>query len=146
MTGPFGRRTGLLALLAGLAACAAPEPPPPVVLPSEDPEPERVYSPGPIPWADLSEEHKRRARAGLARIGESADDDETLQARWMIMSPAQQRFLIRRPPPPPARPARPAARGRAAPARHPAHAPARPATTPPRRTPPPPRRPTTPQR
>ena len=129
MKGLFGRRAGLLALLAGLGACAAPEPPAPVVVPSDDPEPERVYSPGRIPWADLSEEHKRRARAGLARIGDPVDDDETLQARWMLMSPAQQRFLIRRPPPPPARPARAPARG----------------TAPSRRTPPPPPRRTTTQ-
>lgn len=125
MNGPFGRRAGLLALLAGLGACAAPEPPAPAVMPSDDPEPERVYSPGPIPWSELSDEHKRRARAGLARIGDPVDDDETLQARWMIMSPAQQRFMIRRPPPPPARTARGPAR---------APAPAR------RTTPPPPRR------
>ena len=98
MTRRFGRRAGLLALLAGLSACAQPEPPAPVVTAPADPEPERVYAPGPIAWADLSEEHKRRARAGLERMGEDApDDDETLQARWMIMSPAQQRFLIRRP-------------------------------------------------
>ena len=108
MSRRFGRRAGLFALLAALSACA--EPPeaeqPVVTAPPQDPEPERVYSPGAIPWADLSDEHKRRARAGLARIGDPVDDDETLQARWMIMSPAQQRYLIRRPPPPPARPAR----------------------------------------
>ncbi|MBW6400103.1 hypothetical protein KPL78_19750 [Roseomonas sp. HJA6] len=107
MSRRFGRRAGLFALLAALSACATPpEPEQPVATaPPEDPEPERVYSPGAISWADLSEEHKRRARAGLARIGDPVDDDETLQARWMIMSPAQQRYLIRRPPPPPARPA-----------------------------------------
>lgn len=140
MTAPFGRRAGLLALLAGLAACAAPEPPAPVVVEPTDPEPERVYSPGRIAWADLSEEHKRRARAGLVRGGESpdaVDEDEELQARWMIMSPAQQRFLIRRPPPP--RPvARPAPQGRTRSTR--------PATQSTRRAPPPPpRRPRTQQ-
>ena len=140
MTGPFGRRAGLLGLLAALAACAAPEPPPPEVLPSADPDPDRVYAPGAIAWADLSEEHKRRARAGLVRIGESpdsVDEDEELQARWMIMSPAQQRFLIRRPPPPPRPAARPAARGRPAPTRPATRQPTR------RTPPPPPRRPAT---
>lgn len=130
MTRRFGRRAGLLALLAGLSACAQPEPPAPVVTAPADPEPERVYAPGPIAWADLSEEHKRRARATLTRMGEDApDDDETLQARWMIMSPAQQRFMIRRPPPP-----RPPARGRQAPAnRARTRAPAARTTAPPRR-------------
>ena len=129
MTRRFGRRAGLFALLAGLSACAAPEPPAPVVAAPADPEPERVYAPGPIAWSDLSDEHKRRARAALARIGDPVDDDETLQARWMIMPPAQQRFLIRRPPPP-----RPPARSRQAPAhRARSRAPAARTTTPPRR-------------
>jgi hypothetical protein len=140
MTRRFGRRAGLLALLAGLAACAAPpeeQPAAAPVLQDPDPEPEEVYSPGRIPWTDLTEEHKRRARAALTRLGEDIPDDATLQARWLLMSPAQQRYSIRRPPPPPARPT--VRRGRAAPARRPA-ARARPPATPApaRRRPPPP--------
>jgi hypothetical protein len=99
------RRAFLLGLLATLSACATPEPEP-VVIADPDPDPEQVYTPGPIPWANLTEEHKRRARQGLSRLGEDVPDDETLQARWMIMSPAQQRFMIRRPPPPPPPPRR----------------------------------------
>jgi hypothetical protein len=140
MNGPrIGRRATLLALLAGLSACATPPPPPPRPV-DPDPDPETVYTPGPIPWADLTEEHIRRARQGLTRLGEDVPDDATLQARWLLMSPAQQRFMIRRPPPPP----RPVARGRGAPARR---TPARGATpqrgrttAPVRRTPPPPPR------
>lgn len=110
MTVPtMGRRALLLALLASLGACAAPEEPAPVIT-DPDPDPEQVYRPGPISWADLTDEHKRRARQALTRMGESVPDDDTLQARWMTMSPAQQRFMVRRPPPP--APARPAARGR----------------------------------
>lgn len=139
MTNPFGRRAGLFALLAGLSACAAPEPPPPPVVVSPDPEPERVYSPGRIAWADLSDEHKRRAHAGLARMGDPVDEDESLQARWMIMSPAQQRFLIRRPPPP--APVRARARStRTAPRRGRTAAPQRSRAAPARRTAAPPRR------
>jgi hypothetical protein len=139
MNGPrIGRRAALLAMLAGLAACAAP-PPAPVRPADPDPDPEQVYTPGPIPWADLTEEHIRRARQGLTRLGEEVPDEATLQARWMLMSPAQQRFMIRRPPPPP-RPAPVrggAARTRGAPVR--AAAPRRPAP-PARRAPPPQRR------
>ena len=113
----MGRRALLLALLASLGACAAPEAPAPVVT-DPDPDPEQVYRPGPISWADLTDEHKRRARQALTRMGESVPDDDTLQARWMTMSPAQQRFMIRRPPPP--APARPAARGRSTNTRQPA--------------------------
>jgi hypothetical protein len=135
MTQRFGRRAGLLALLAGLSACAAPTPAPVVPAVPEltgDPDPEDVYSPGPIAWAELTDEHKRRARAALGRMGEDVpDDDAELQARWLIMSPAQQRYVIRRPPPPP-RPARPVARARS--------------RAPTRRTPPPPPRRTTPRR
>ena len=137
MNGPvIGRRAGLRALLAGLAARAAPEPPAPVVPADPDPDPETVYTPGPIPWDNLTEEHKRRARQGLTRLGEDVPDDATLQARWMIMPPAQQRYLIRRPPPPP--PPRAAARGRGTPARG---TPARGTTPAGRRPPPPPPRP-----
>lgn len=128
MTRHFGRRAGLLALLAGLSACATPAPAPVAPAVPEltgDPDPEDVYSPGPIPWADLTEEHKRRARAALGRMGEDVpDDDAELQARWLIMSPAQQRYVIRRPPPPP----RPAVR------RAPTRTPPRRTTTPPHRT------------
>ena len=102
---PVTRRALLLGLLAALSACAAPEPEP-VVIVDPDPDPEQVYTPGPIPWANLTEEHKRRARQALTRLGESVPDDETLQARWMLMPPAQQRFMIRRPPPPPPPPPR----------------------------------------
>jgi hypothetical protein len=102
----------LLALAATVSACAAPEPEAPVVVADPDPDPEQVYTPGPIPWANLTDEHKRRARQALTRLGEDIPDDETLQARWMIMSPAQQRFMIRRPPPPPPPPRR-TGRGRA---------------------------------
>jgi len=107
VSGPPVRRRALgLLLLATLGACAAPEPtaaPPPD---DDDPDPERVYTPGPIPWTSLTDEHKRRARQGLTRLGEDIPDEETLQARWLIMSPAQQRFMIRRPPPPPPPPRR----------------------------------------
>jgi len=120
------RRAFLLAMLAALGACAAPEPTAPSIPADPDPDPETVYTPGPIPWANLTDEHKRRARQALTRLGEDIPDDATLQARWMTMSPAQQRFMIRRPPPPP----RPAARGRA---RARGRAPAR-TTTPARRT------------
>lgn len=99
------RRALLLAMLAGVGACAAPEPEPTPPV-ADDPDPETVYTPGPIPWSDLTEEHKQRARQGLARIGEDIPDDETLQPRWILMSPAQQRFMIRRPPPPPPPPRR----------------------------------------
>ncbi|MBR0652647.1 hypothetical protein GXW78_23520 [Roseomonas terrae] len=136
MTRRFGRRAGLLALLTGLAACAStpPEQPAAPVVQDPDPEPEEVYSPGAIPWANLTEEHKRRARAALTRLGEDIPDDATLQARWMLMPPAQQRYSIRRPPPPPPRPrAAPARRGRAT-------TPARRSPAPTRRTPTPPRR------
>lgn len=122
---PTGRRALLLALLAGLAACAAPEPETPVPDPDPDPDPEEVYSPGPIPWANLTDEHKRRARQGLTRLGEDIPDEETLQARWLTMSPAQQRYMIRRPPPPPPRPTRAPVRGST-----PARRSAAPATTP----------------
>ena len=108
---PTGRRALLLALLAGVAACAAPEPETPAPVADPDPDPEEVYSPGPIPWANLTDEHKRRARQGLTRLGEDIPDEETLQARWLTMSPAQQRYMIRRPPPPPPRPTRAPARG-----------------------------------
>jgi hypothetical protein len=135
MIGPvIRRRAALLAMLAGLSACATPTPPPPVVPSDPDPDPERVYSPGPIPWENLTEEHRRRARQGLTRLGEAVPDDATLQARWMVTPPAQQRFLIRRPAPP----SRPVARGRGTPAR--GSTPARPSTPPPTRRPPPPRR------
>lgn len=144
MNGPvIGRRAGLLALLAGLAACAAPEPPAPVLPADPDPDPETVYTPGPIPWDNLTEEHKRRARQGLTRLGEDVPDDATLQARWMIMPPAQQRYLIRRPPPPPPPRQAERGRGRTAPARGTAQrgtAPARRTAAPsppPRRRPPP---------
>jgi hypothetical protein len=129
-----GRRALLLAMLAGLSACAAPAPPPAPVVPADpDPDPESVYTPGAIPWENLTDEHKRRARQGLTRLGEDVPDDATLQARWMIMPPAQQRYMIRRPPPPPPRVV-PRGRGRA-PAR--GAAPARRGAAPPRRTPPP---------
>jgi len=160
MTARFGRRAGLMALLAGLAACAQqpPEEQPPATPVLVDPEPERVYSPGAISWADLSDEHKRRASATLARMGDPVEDEATLQARWMLMSPAQQRYLIRRPPPPPARPAASSRssrgsarrgttpqRGRQSPQRN--STPQRSGTTQQRRsTPTPPRRPTTPPR
>ncbi len=139
MTAPLTRRAGLLALLAGLSACATPPPPAPVVPADPDPDPETVYTPGPIPWENLTEEHKRRARQGLTRLGEDVPDDATLQARWMITPPAQQRFLIRRPPPPPPRPV---ARGRGQPGRGtPARGtPARGTAAPARRAPPPPPR------
>ena len=109
---PTGRRALLLALLAGVAACAAPEPETPAPVADPDPDPEEVYSPGAIPWANLTDELKRRARQGLTRLGEDIPDEETLQARWLTMSPAQQRYMIRRPPPPPPRPTRAPARGR----------------------------------
>ncbi len=134
---PVTRRAVLLGLLATLSACAAPEPEP-LVITDPDPDPEQVYTPGPIPWANLTEEHKRRARQGLTRLGEDVPDDETLQARWMIMPPAQQRFMIRRPPPPPPPPRRTPARGARAPAR--GTAPARATPPPPPRRPAPPRR------
>lgn len=128
MKGPAGaRRALLLALLGALSACAGPEGPAataPVADP--DPDPEQVYSPGPIPWENLTEEHKRRARQALTRLGEDIPDEATLQARWLTMSPAQQRYMIRRPPPPPP----PAARRPAAGSRAPAP-PAATATTPP---------------
>lgn len=91
------RRLFCLLPLAALAACAQ-EQPPPVTTEPEGPEPERVYSPGPIPWEQLSEEHRRRARQMLARHQEAVPEDEdALRARWDAMSPAQQRFVIRRP-------------------------------------------------
>ncbi len=109
------RRWLLLGLVATVAACA-PDAEPVTVITEPDPDPETVYTPGPIPWSNLTEEHKRRARQALTRLGEDVPDDETLQARWMIMSPAQQRFMIRRPPPPPPPPRRGTpARGRGAP-------------------------------
>jgi hypothetical protein len=109
----MGRRAFLLAILSALGACAAPEPPAPIAIATADPDPdpEQVYSPGAISWAELTDEHKRRARAALTRVGESVPDDDALQARWMTMSPAQQRFMIRRPPPPPPRPVSRSSRG-----------------------------------
>lgn len=90
------RRLFCLMSLAALAACA--ETPTPAATEPEGPEPERVYSPGPIAWDQLSEEHRRRARQMLARHQESVPDDEdALRARWNAMSPAQQRFAIRQP-------------------------------------------------
>ena len=90
------RRLFCLMSLAALAACA--ETPPPAPTEPESPETERVYSPGPIAWDQLSEEHRRRARQMLARHQESVPDDEdALRARWNAMSPAQQRFAIRQP-------------------------------------------------
>lgn len=122
---PPGRRAALLGFLAMLGACATPEPPATVAPPDDDPDPdpERVYTPGPIPWANLTDEHKRRARQVLTRLGEDIPDEETLQARWLIMSPAQQRFSIRRPPPPPPPPRR-STRGGRTPARSSRPAPA----------------------
>lgn len=139
-----GRRAALLALLSGLSACAAPPPPAPVVTTDPDPDPESVYTPGPIAWDSLTEEHKRRARQGLTRMGEDVPDDATLQARWMIMPPAQQRYMIRRPPPPPPPRVVARGRGRGAPARGATARNAAPvrrgAPLPPPRRPPPPRR------
>jgi hypothetical protein len=90
------RRLFCLLPLAILAACAETETAPVTAEPS--PEPERVYSPGPIPWEQLSEEHRRRARMMLARHGEAVpEDEEALRVRWGAMSPAQQRFAIRAP-------------------------------------------------
>jgi len=101
------RRGVLLAMLAALGACAMPDAASAPAAPDgPDPDPEPVYAPGPIPWESLTEEHKRRARQALARIGEAVPDDEALAARWARMSPAQQRFMIRRPPPPPLPPPR----------------------------------------
>ena len=137
MSRRFGRRAGLFALLAGLSACATPDAEPVATAPEpeQDRDPEDVYSPGAIPWSDLTEEHKRRARAALSRMGEDVpDDDATLQARWLIMSPAQQRYVIRRPPPPPPRP-RPRTTRRGS-----TRTPARRSTAPARRTTPPRRR------
>lgn len=115
---PITRRALLLALLGTLTACATPEAPVATAPPEDpdpdpDPDPEQVYSPGAIPWANLTEEHKRRARQALTRLGEDIPDEATLQARWLTMSPAQQRYMIRRPPPPPAPPRRNTRRGRA---------------------------------
>jgi hypothetical protein len=108
-----------------------------VVSADPDPDPETVYTPGPIIWENLTDEHKRRARQGLTRLGEDVPDDATLQARWMLMPPAQQRYLIRRPPPPPP-PPRVVRRGRGrAPVRGRRAAPVRRAAPPPRRRPPP---------
>jgi len=90
------RRLFFLLPLAALAACA--ETPAPVTTEPAGPDPERVYSPGPIAWEQLSDDHRRRARAMLARHQEAVPDDEdALRARWNAMSPAQQRFAIRRP-------------------------------------------------
>lgn len=135
MTRRFGRRAGLLALLLGLSACATEEAAPvATVVQDPDPDPEDVYSPGAIPWADLTEEHKRRARAALSRLGEDVPDDATLQARWLLMPPAQQRYVIRRPPPPPSRPvASGRTRARGSSSRR-TTAPARRTAAPPRRT------------
>lgn len=89
------RRLFCLLPLVALAACEEPQP---VVTEPQGPEPERVYSPGPISWDQLSEEHRRRARQMIARHQESVpDDDAALRARWDAMSPAQQRFAIRAP-------------------------------------------------
>ncbi len=90
------RRLFCLSALALLAACAETDPAPVTTEPPA-PEPERVYSPGPIAWEQLSEEHRRRARLMLARHGEAVADEAALQARWQEMSPAQQRFAIRSP-------------------------------------------------
>jgi len=107
---PPARRALLLGLLGTLAACAAPDTTP-TADPDPDPDPDQVYTRGPIPWENLTDEHRRRARQGLSRLGETIPDDATLQTRWATMSPAQQRFMIRRPPPPrPAAPARTPAR------------------------------------
>lgn len=89
------RRLFCLLPIALLAACeeqpAAPTQP-------EAPDVERVYSPGPIAWEQLSDEHRRRARQMLARHQEAVPEDEdALRARWNAMSPAQQRFAIRQP-------------------------------------------------
>jgi len=112
------RRLFCLLPLALVTACADTAPQPVTTDPAPQ-EPERVYSPGPISWDQLSEEHRRRARVMLARQGEAVpDDEEALRARWEAMSPAQQRFVIRRPQPmsPPrdaGTPARGSARGTA---------------------------------
>ena len=90
------RRLFCLSALALLAACAETETAPATADPAA-PEPERVYSPGPIAWEQLSEEHRRRARLMLARHGEAVADEAALQARWQEMPPAQQRFAIRSP-------------------------------------------------
>lgn len=89
------RRLFCLLPIALLAACdeqpATPTQP-------EAPDVERVYSPGPIAWEQLSDEHRRRARMMLARHQEAVpEDEEALRARWNAMSPAQQRFAIRAP-------------------------------------------------
>ena len=62
MSHRFGRRAGLFALLASLSACATPDAEPVATAPEpeQDRDPEDVYSPGAIPWSDLTEEHKRR--------------------------------------------------------------------------------------
>lgn len=89
------RRLFCLLPIALLAAC---EEQPAAATPPETPEAERVYSPGPIAWEQLSDEHRRRARLMLARHQEAVpEDDAALRARWNAMSPAQQRFAIRAP-------------------------------------------------
>lgn len=89
------RRLFCLLPIALLAAC---EEQPATTAQPEAPDVERVYSPGPIPWEQLSEEHRRRARMMLARHQEAVPEDEdALRARWAAMSPAQQRFAIRAP-------------------------------------------------
>lgn len=88
------RRLFCLLPLALLAAC---EEQPAAVQP-EVTDSERVYSPGPIAWEQLSDEHRRRARMMLARHQEAVPEDEdALRTRWNAMSPAQQRFAIRAP-------------------------------------------------
>ncbi len=76
------RRAFLLAVLAALSACAEQAAPPPVATgPDPDPEPEDVYCPGAIPWADLTEEHKRRARRALARMASPSARTTTPRCR-----------------------------------------------------------------
>ena len=79
------RRLFCLLPLALLAAC---EEQPAAVQP-EVTDSERVYSPGPIAWEQLSDEHRRRARMMLARHQEAVPEDEdALRTRWNALSPA----------------------------------------------------------
>lgn len=113
------RRLFLLALLP--AACAEPQPPPVTTAPPAE-EPEPVFAPGPIDWAELSEDQRRRARDVMRRLGYDTSSEEAIMEQWEALPPAKQRFAIRRPPPPPPAPrAAPAApRTQATPARAPA--------------------------
>ena len=88
------RRLFLLALLP--AACAEPQPPPVTTAPPAE-EPEPVFAPGPIDWAELSEDQRRRARDVMRRLGYDTSSEEAIMEQWEALPPAKQRFAIHLP-------------------------------------------------